>query len=248
MEGVEIKYQDIKYTEEDVNFKQRIAELLQKADSEQPKQEIAKIIEIEERKRLINKIREIVLLKAKQRFNIQASEAEINQHWHEMTKDVNFEKELSSMHKKIKLLLEALKAVYERGQNQNSVYFDLLKESMSLVEWETHLKYYSTPARRKSLEQQLNLSVDEFSKPDIGARLFVESQKLDDYIAREIEKEKIVYQKKIEKMILQSKGNLSTINRKALARELWIQEECKKSNIEIKDQRFADVIPMLFSQ
>ena len=128
--------------------------------------------------RLVQKTRRIIIEKTTKDFGIQVTDAEINLKWKQLTNGVNI-KQVSNTQQNIVIpRINAIKAVYEDGEDQNVVYDKMLKGVLTKKEWEIDLYYYSKPERRKLLVQLTNQTPEEMLKPQPGILALVENDKL----------------------------------------------------------------------
>ena len=245
VEGIEIEYQ--KVAEDQIIF------LFKLANGYEPGTK-AERMEIEnermnrEKEIIASRIRGVIFDKQKERFAIKITEKELAARWKELSIESDFDKAAKETRNSIRVLLPALKSVYEDGEDKDAVYNKLLVDKMTKLDWEIQHNYYRTPEMRKALEDGLKISGDDLRKPNIASRAMVEREEINKYIDLEIsnkDSEFAEYKNILEKDPKNKKLQKFDPNYIEAQRHRWWQEQYKKSKIEIKDDRFKDVIQML---
>lgn len=247
VEEVKIKYKDVQVTPQEALFRYKLSK--GRGPSTEPEMmEMEQLRRHEEVERLAEKIRGIIFRKQKARFGIEVTEAELAERWSILTKGVDLSAAAEQRRQMIEPLLMALKAVYEKGEDKDTVYKNLLANRMTLQEWEIQLRYYRTRKRRKILEDALKQRTADLRKPDEGIRALLVREKMNEAIDREIAKtdpQFAEYKTLLEKDPKNEKLHQFDPNYLDFKRWTWWQEQYRKAKIEIKNQQFKDVFQIL---
>jgi len=217
-------------------------------ETEAEKLEVEKERKNKEKELIVENIRSIIYDKQVARFGIKVTKKELVERLNVVTEGFDFDAEAKEIREIVLPLLTALKLVYEEGEDKDEVYNKLLTDKITKHDWEVHHNYYRTPEMRKVLERGLTVTADDFKKPNKATRAMVESQKLDEAIDKEIAKkdpEFAEYKTLSENDPKNKKLQQFNPNYLDIKRGLWWQEQYKKAKIEIKDDRFRDVLRML---
>jgi hypothetical protein len=243
VDGVPIHYKDIKCAAKNVALKLKLLKpdngnaTFSETEIETEKLKI-------EKENLKNKIHNMILENFKIKSNIVVSQAEVEQRWNDLLKGVNVEKEVMKQNHNTGLLSRALSEVYDNKKNKDTVYEEILANQITPLEWEVQLNYYNTAERRKILKDFSARTPEEFRAPDLGIKLFVESEKINQAIDQEAEKLGLgpIDQKGTQE------DEQSLNSQKLLRRKEWFRKRCTESNIEIKDTVYSDVLQSLTVQ
>lgn len=208
-----------------------------------------------EMENLLAHIRIVVRHQQMKRFGIDPTERDIQDRWQRWCQEREAEGEtvdLKAVTEQTKTTLRrltrALKEVIDDGQDPNGVYERRLAGTMSREQWESHLRYDSSPKRRKMLEHALEMPDSKLVDYSKGFRLLVIGEELNEAIESELmstdpEFAEYVRLSKTDpgNKKVQGKGPLY---KKAKIYEWW-QQMYRKAKIEIKDDRFQDVLTKL---
>jgi len=195
-------------------------------------------------KRFLEKACHTVFEKKKADFGFSASDAEIKYKWNHLTNGVNFESAITKQHDLVAPRIDALKAVFENGQDKDLVYDKMLKGILTKAEWEVDLNYYSTPERRKMLEQYANQTVQDLQKPPPGISAIVVNDKIDARIDAFIAKNDTNFANYIK---LAASTNYAEINLKyplnylAMKRAEWWREQYRKAAVNFYDDKYKQI-------
>lgn len=240
VDGVPIHYKDIKCAAENVVLRLRLRKPANE-DAVFPEAEIETEMLKIEKENLRNKIQNMILEKFKSESNITVSQVEVEQRWNDLLKGVDVEKEVMKQNRNTILLSNALGEVYDNKKDKNIVYEEILANQMTPLEWEVQLNYYSTSERRKMLKDFSARTPAEFRSPDLGIKLFVESEKIKQAIDQEAETIGLgqIDQKRAQ-------GDEQFL--KWLRRKEWLKKRYTESSIEIKDAVYSDVLQLFTDQ
>jgi len=245
VEGIEIEYKKIPVDQ--------IIFLFKLVKGHEPETE-AEMLEVEkerknkEKELIVGNIRSIIYDKQVARFGIKVTEKELVERLNVVTEGIDLDTEAKEIREIVLQLVTALKLVYEEGEDKDEVYNKLLTDKITKHDWEVHSNYYRTPEMRKVLERGLKVTAKDFKSPNKATWAMVESEKLDEVIDKEIAKkdpEFSVFKNLLENDPKNKKLQQFNPHYLDIKRGLWWQEQYKKAKIEIKDDRFKDVLQML---
>ena len=184
-------------------------------------------------------------------YNIKFTQTEIQNEWDKTIDKDERIKALINLQKRSKLILKALGMVNEEKQNKEVVFDKYLKEhNISHMKWEKYLQDYSSKENRKTLEKQLELTVDDMIKPNNGFVLIMKSNKLNQVIDEEMKNVSPLYeefyQSKAEdksKKIIEGAMKNYYLEYK---RNIWWRNKVKEMDIEIIEEKYKRALDMLF--
>jgi hypothetical protein len=104
---------------------------------------------------LVSKIESVIHDQQEERYHITPDAAEVQREWKEY--EPMLKKISDRLRPRLQLTYEALTKVYDKGEDADQVYNELLKDSdLSPESWKQALTYYKSDTRRESLKRQLD--------------------------------------------------------------------------------------------
>ncbi len=173
--GTAISSRDVRVEEDQAVFNYRLSH---SGKNPQP-QEIERLTKELREKMFIEKLRKIIWRQKVTEFKIAASDAEVNARWQQITNGIDAAAWLEKQRALDEPLLEALKAVYEKGEDSHDAYNRFLKSKMSEREWAGYLHYFSTLKRRNMLVKDMAQTREDLRHPAPGVREMVLQEKLE---------------------------------------------------------------------
>ena len=151
-----------------------------------------------------------------------------------------------------------MKEANENPEREREIFESKLKDFKDVIKyeaWQRRLKYYNTPEKLEMLKKMIPESIEDIYKSgELGMKGWVLNKKLEDVITMDVEvtdeeiKEFFESQfagRKTKPQFEEIKTNLQQELLKIKSRQrvnAWWQEQYKKAKIEIKDERFKDVL------
>jgi hypothetical protein len=251
IEGINIRYEEVQVPPHEAMFLYKLSKG-RKPITEDDMLEVHQIRQRLEMDTLAERLRSIIFEKQKARLRVNVDETEVYERWGTLKKEVDFDEAIKQQRQMIEPLLLALKAVYEKKEDRDAVYRNLLADKMTVQQWEIHLNYYRTPERRKILEDALKQTCEDLRKLDkgtrIGIRAMLVNEKMNQAIDQEIMKTDSQFVK--FKALLREDEKSDNLRSRASQyinskRKDWWRDQYSKAKIQVKDDRFQDIVNRL---
>lgn len=199
-----------------------------------------------ETQRLLRRIRAIIRETQIDRFGIRVTEDDIRERWETMKRRERSlpPTEVTSA-AKLTALCDGLKAVYEGGRDADGVYTQLLERKMSREEWKAALRQYRSPRMRKELEVLREKGERGLEGMRDDVREILREEKLGRAIAEELERtdpELTEAVRRVKSEPLDLEARRQWLRMRTEKRNAWWQQRYREAQIEIKDERFTDVL------
>jgi hypothetical protein len=227
---------------------------------EPTKDEIDKTIIQKERAALANQIHRIIEQKKMKELGIKTSDKEVeirmksyytehNLNPEEITKDINL---------RISKIAKALREALKNPSEEKKIYERELSSFMEYEEWTSRRQYCNTVEAIEAFDEPF-ARVEELYKPNPALKAWLLDEKFRDAITKDVsvtdEEVKVYYTELYDgqedkPLFAEAEKNLKEelLTRKKQQKEKqWWQEQYKNVKIEIKDERFKDVMNMLVS-
>lgn len=247
--GAKILYKDVKVDPKTVQLSHA-----EQISASQLKSEVHK----QEMRRLAGKIHKVIFEQKIDELRITVSEKEVDSRVDEIFRQTNMTSEkAAAVCENARALHEALAAWQKDPSHGDVIYNEKLAGSLiSKEQWKAFQVAYDTPEKLKSLVVPKN--IDDMKKNSReSSRMDVLNKKLEDVITKNVsvkaEEIEAAYQKKYGNLPerppleeVMEKLNVQLLSKKKQeAKKVWWQEHYRQAKIEIKDQRFKDVLNIL---
>jgi len=254
VDGQKIIYKQIMQNPEQIIFSYQLEH-----KREPSKEEISNIILKKEKEQLAAEIHHIIKQKKIKEFGIKVSNREMQLKMKSFYVEHNLDpKEIADEINRCGFALaKALREALENPAEEKKIYEQELSSLMTYEEWTGHRRCYNTIEKIGWIEKSLPQTAEDLYKPNPAIEAWLLGEKFRDRITKDVsvtaeelrDYYNIVYEgveskptfaevkKQLEKELLKGK--------KQRREKEWWQEQYKKAKIEIKDERFKDVIDML---
>jgi len=228
--------------------------------------EINKLILLEEKKRLLERMKHIIKEEKIKKWQISVTSEEINNRIESSLKDNNLS--IEGLSKKMKegdrALLKALSTYLKDPQREDEIYTELRqKYGYSKLAWNNMKEKYNTPEKLERLKEKMQITISSFKEEISGNfRSMILNEKFENYITKDI----LVSESELKEFYRQQyplaedypEADIPRYNevKDILAKKLlerkkeekianWWLAEFKKANIKILDERYKDFMDLL---
>jgi len=198
-----------------------------------------------EGEKLERRIRGVIRDQVSKNLGVSVTNEEVRARWRELTENVDIERAQVEEKRNFSVLLDALEEVYLAGENPEHVYDSLLMERMSSREWEVHLAYYESAEKRCAFREFVNEPIKDQEDPDPAIRGMMLAEQLDAAVDAALERDDAEFAEYLRLVKtdpasskVQSKGPMY----RAAKRYEWWHERYRQAKIEMKDDRFKEVV------
>ena len=213
---------------------------------------VAKIKRELEIKSLVKKIKGVVYSEWVKKFNISISEEEIKKRQEKLEAGIDWGKVANDTEARLKPLVKALKAVYDKGESKDQAFEKYLKGRVDKQSWEMQLIQYKTPEMRKMLEGLLVNTKTKLKDMDWGVQRRLFSENFRHAVHLEIAKEDPEFGQNL-KLKKENPAHSKFKERKMRyyflrKRHGWWLERYKDADIQIKMPEYERVLDILLEK
>ena len=253
--GKQIPYSRIKI---DRKFYSSHIELLEQEQGRKIKpEEVEQVLLEKEKEILLQVIKQIIWEEQIKRFGLDVSDEELKQAFNKSFQNFDFSKETEKGRQYLLKIIETLEEIDKHPEASEEIYKRNLASDIDRMSWEIIREQYRTPEKRDILKRAAYRSVEEIKQRSLETmRPLILRNKLWDIVTKNVfvteEEIQTEYRRRYgEKSKTDYKDVRASLKKKLLAQKkeqkilTWWQEQYKKAKIEIKDERFKDVLEIL---
>lgn len=251
--GQEILYQQIK-----VNPLNVVGFFEQKNNRKPTEQELSQLIKEKEKRKLIAEIQKIIREKAVNELGITISDSELDKEYELSIGRYQNQSAINSENKMMSKLVSALKERLEHPEREKEIYDKELSSLMRYEVWDSYKNRFKTKNDIEKLAESIPIVANDLKKSEKYSKEMLRELIVDRKIEEIVTKDVSASEGEAKQYYISHGGNGKDFleekdevvkellnNKKQIKLSEWWQEQYKKAKIEIRDDRFKDVMNFL---